>query len=108
VHDQSYRDFRFEWTGTPAHPPVFAFAPSPNAGGTVYASWNGATQVASWRVLAGTSTSSLSSVTQVPRSGFETSIALPAGTTGPYLDVQALNAAGQAIGTSAAASEPSL
>jgi hypothetical protein len=108
VHDQSYRDFRFAWTGTPAHSPVFAFAPSGNAGGTVYASWNGATQVASWRVVAGTSTSGLSSVTQVPRSGFETAIALPQGTSGPYIEVQALNAAGQVIGTSAAASEPSL
>jgi hypothetical protein len=108
VHDQSYRDFRFAWTGTPSHPPVFAFAPSPNAGGTVYASWNGATQVAYWRVVAGTSTSGLSSVVQVPRSGFETTIALPQGTSGPYLEVQALNAAGQVIGTSAAASESSL
>ncbi len=108
VHDQSYRDFRFEWTGTPAHPPVFAFEPGATSGGIVYASWNGATQVAFWRVLAGASTSSLSAVTQVPRSGFETAIAVPAGTVGPYVEVQALDAAGQVIGTSAAAFESSL
>ena len=23
-NDESYRDFRFAWTGTPAHPPAFA------------------------------------------------------------------------------------
>jgi hypothetical protein len=108
VHTVSYRSFRFQWAGTPAHPPVFAFAPGGEAGGTAYASWNGATLVASWRALAGASPSSLTSVAEVPRSGFETAIAIPAGTVGPYLQVQALNAAGQVLGTSGAASESSL
>ncbi|MGO9249697.1 MAG: arylsulfotransferase family protein, partial [Solirubrobacteraceae bacterium] len=109
VHDQSYRAFRFAWTGTPAHPPAFAFAPGGAAGGgTVYASWNGATLVTSWRLLAGVSASSLSTVTQVPRVGFETAIPVPAGTVGPYLAVQALGANGQVLGTSATAAQSGL
>ena len=108
AHVRSYRDFRFAWTGTPAHPPVFAFQTGAEGQGTVYASWNGATEVASWRVLAGSSASSLSAVAQVPRSGFETAIPLPAGTAGPYLAVQALGASGQVLGSSVAASETGL
>ncbi len=102
--DQSYRDFRFAWTGTPAHPP--AFAVQAGAGGvasTVYASWNGATLVASWRVLAGPSATRTKTVAQDPRTGFETAISLPAGTVGPYLTVQALDASGHVLGVAPAA-----
>jgi hypothetical protein len=107
-HDESYRAFRFEWTGTPAHPPTFAFQPASAGAGTVYASWNGATLVASWRVLTGASPASLSTVALAPRSGFETAISVPAGTVGPYAEVQALGAGGQVLGSSAAVSETSL
>ena len=107
-HDESYRAFRFEWTGTPAHPPTFAFQPASAGAGTVYASWNGATLVASWQVLAGASPASLSSVALAPRSGFETAISVPAGTVGPYAEVQALGVGGQVLGSSAAVSETGL
>ncbi len=107
LHDQSYRAFRFPWTATPAHAPTFAFQSGGAGAGTVYASWNGATLVSSWRLLAGASASSLGTVAVVPRSGFETAIAMPAGTVGPYAAVQALDAAGQVLGTSAAVSEAS-
>jgi Arylsulfotransferase (ASST) len=99
AHDQSYRSFRFLWTGTPAHPPLFAVAPDAHGLGTVYASWNGATLVAGWRVLAGPTPASLTPVAQVARSGFETAIALPPGIVGPYLTVQALDATGAVIGS---------
>ncbi|HYB24863.1 MAG TPA: arylsulfotransferase family protein [Solirubrobacteraceae bacterium] len=109
THDESYRAFRFAWTGKPAQPPVFAFQPgSAGAASTVYASWNGATAVASWRVLAGARATSLSAIAQVVRSGFETAIPLAAGVTGPYLQVQALGAGGQVLGSSTAVSQPSL
>jgi hypothetical protein len=107
-HVESYRAFRFVWTGTPAHAPAFAFQPGGAAGATVYASWNGATLVASWSVLAGPSASSLTAVAQAPRGGFETAIPIPAATVGPYVAVQALGAAGQVLGTSAAVSQPGL
>jgi hypothetical protein len=100
VHEQSYRDFRFPWVGTPAHPPSLALAPGPGGVQTAYASWNGATQVASWQLLAGATPSSLTVVAQSPRSGFETAIALPAGLPGPYVAVQALDASGHALGAS--------
>jgi hypothetical protein len=108
LHEQSYRSFRFSWTGTPAHPPVFAFTPRGPRSGVVYASWNGATQVASWRVLAGVRTSALKAVAEVPRTGFETPIQLPSPTAGPYLAVQALDASGRVLGTSLSAAQASL
>ena len=98
-HTQSYRSFRFAWTGTPAHAPAFAVQPASSGPATVYASWNGATLVASWRVSAGPAPSALEPVAEAPRSGFETAIPLPAGTAGPYVTVQALDAAGAVIGT---------
>ena len=83
---QSYRDFRFAWTGTPAHSAGVRRAARRDGAGTVYASWNGATLVASWRVLAGPSATSLKPVAQAPRTGFETAIALPAGTARAVCD----------------------
>ena len=49
---QSYRAFRLPWTGLPAEAPAIA---ATRAGGetTVYASWNGATEVHTWQLLAG-------------------------------------------------------
>ena len=108
VHTQSYRSFRFAWTGTPAHPPSFVFAGAGGGAGTAFASWNGATLVSSWRVLAGPTPASLTAVAQAPRSGFETAISVPAGTAGPDMAVQALDAAGGVLGVSATVSEPGL
>ncbi len=101
--DQSYRDFRFLWTGAPAHPPAFAVAGAAGGASMVYASWNGATLVASWRVLAGPSAMHMQAVAQGPRTGFESAIALPAGTAGPYVTVQALDASGRVLATAPAA-----
>jgi hypothetical protein len=103
AHTQSYRSFRFRWNGTPAEPPAFAFQPGAGGAGTVYASWNGATLLASWRVLSGPSADALAPIAQAPRSGFETAIALPPGAAGRYMTVQALDAAGNVIGTAPAA-----
>jgi Arylsulfotransferase (ASST) len=98
-YTQSYRSFRFDWTGTPAHAPTFVVRPTSPAPGTLYASWNGATLVAGWRVSAGATPATLQPVAQAARSGFETAIALPAGTVGPDVTVQALDASGAVIGT---------
>jgi hypothetical protein len=101
--DQSYRDFRLPWTGVPAHPPTFAVTAGPGGAHTVYVSWNGATQVAGWRVLAGAAATRLRAVAGSPRTGFETAIAVPPGTTGPYVTVQALDAGGRVLGVAPAA-----
>jgi hypothetical protein len=105
---QSYRAYRLPWTGTPVHRPSFAFQPIASGGGMVYASWNGATLVDAWRVLAGPSPAGLSTVALSARSGFEASIAVPASTVGPYVAVQALDSAGRVLGASQAASEAGL
>jgi hypothetical protein len=98
--DESYRTYRFEWAGFPATPPAIAAQTGKTGPVTVYASWNGATDVASWRVLAGPSPHQLAAVASGPDSGFETAIATPAPE--PYVQVQALNAAGAVLGTSSA------
>ena len=67
----------------------------------MYASWNGATLVAAWRVLAGQTAGALSTVAVQARAGFETTIQLPLSAVGPFFTVQALNAAGAVIGTAA-------
>lgn len=97
---ESYRTFRQAWAGQPSGPPALAYAQSAGHA-AVYASWNGATTVASWRVLAGGSPGSMSSVASAPKAGFETKVSLPALTAGSYVAVQALSATGAVLGVSA-------
>jgi hypothetical protein len=97
---ESYRSFRFPWTATPVHPPAFALQHAAGASGVAYASWNGATQVASWRVLSGSSSRALRPIAAAARAGFETPIPLPGGSIGAYMSVQALDAQGAVIGSS--------
>jgi hypothetical protein len=98
---QSYRAYRFPWTGTPAEAPaIAAAAASPSAPVTVYASWNGDTRTASWRVLAGPSATSLTPVASAARTGFETTVSTPAPEA--YVQVQALDASGAVLGSSRA------
>ncbi|OLT37353.1 hypothetical protein BJF79_29610 [Actinomadura sp. CNU-125] len=68
----SYRAYRNTWSARPSDPPLVASRPT-SAGMRLYASWNGATDVAAWRFLTGPSASRLSAATTVRRSGFETS-----------------------------------
>jgi Arylsulfotransferase (ASST) len=94
---ESYRVYRQSWTGQPTTPPAFAVIRS-GAAATVYASWNGAGTVASWRVLLGSSQSSLAPAGEAPRAGFETAIALARAPAGSYVSVQALSASGSVLG----------
>jgi hypothetical protein len=94
--NSSYRAYRFAWTGTPTGGPSVA-ASTTGTTTNVYVSWNGATQVASWRVLAGPAANSLQAVTASTKRGFESQIAIAAE---PYVAVQALDAAGRTLGTS--------
>jgi EmrB/QacA subfamily drug resistance transporter len=93
----SYRATLQQWVGLPLSTPAGAARRS--AGGTtVYASWNGATELVSWRVLAGPGASPATAVASVAKSGFETAIPVPAGYKS--FKVQALDAGGRVIGTS--------
>jgi hypothetical protein len=81
-------------------PPAIAVRAVPGAN-DVYASWNGATQVAFWQLLAGAQPSSLApSGGAVARQGFETLLATT--NAGPYYAVQALDRSGRLLGTSQA------
>jgi hypothetical protein len=69
----SYRAYRFTWRGLPTTRPAVALRDSGDRT-TVYASWNGATEVARWRILAGPDAARLSPVTTVAKRGFETRV----------------------------------
>jgi hypothetical protein len=94
---QSYRAYRFPWQATPASRPALTVKHG-SGGTTVYASWNGATGVTAWQLLAGPSSSSLSAVATAPSQGFETPIALPGAAV--RVAVQALGAGGEVLATS--------
>jgi hypothetical protein len=112
----SYRVYREPWSGQPTTPPSIVakltqVTPSCPPGAlcpllltratTVYASWNGATTVASWQLLAGPTATQLTTVSTTPRSGFETAIPAPAPGAAFY-QVRALSAAGKVLASSRA------
>jgi hypothetical protein len=95
--NSSYRAYRLRWSATPSTVP--SLAASTTAGTTtVYASWNGATRVGSWRVLAGAGRTTMRQVTTEPTQGFETQITIPAAA---FVAVQALGADGRVLSTTA-------
>jgi hypothetical protein len=100
VGDQSYRAFTAAWTGRPADKPVAAARVNPAGGSVVYASWNGATEVKSWTVLAGNTADTLAKVGSQQRSGFETMITV--NSAGPHFAVTAQDAGHHVLGQSAA------
>jgi hypothetical protein len=97
----SYRAYRTEWEGQPARDPEVAVDA---ATGEVHAIWNGATGVATWRVLAGRSEARLHPVAHAPWNGLDTAVPLPErirrGRDTGHLQVQALDHRGRVIGTS--------
>ena len=93
----SYRAYRFAWSGHPTDRPAAA-ATTAGATTIVYASWNGATEVARWRVLSGAAPSSLRAGRTVARTDFET--AIPLGGAAKLVQVEALDRSGKVIGRS--------
>jgi EmrB/QacA subfamily drug resistance transporter len=96
--DQTYRTTLNEWVGLPLSPPAGA-AREHGAHTTVYASWNGATALASWRVLGVAGDSKQVVAASAPKSGFETQI--PVSSAYESFKLEALDARGHVIGTSA-------
>jgi hypothetical protein len=93
----SYRAYRHEWTAHPTTAPAVA-AKTERGGVRVFASWNGATEVRRWRVLAAAdSASAVQPAGEVAVSGFETSLLVPSAAR---VAVQALDASGQVLATS--------
>jgi hypothetical protein len=96
---QSFRTYLSPWSGHPATAPSLVAKPNGSGALAVSVSWNGATDVVSWRVLAGASPDALAPVTTAADTGFQTTIA--ALSAGPYVAVQALDSGGAVLGTSA-------
>jgi hypothetical protein len=104
LSNASYRAYRFAWTGHPLGHPALALSRSGKGVTWVYVSWNGATQVARWRVLGGPRQHALKPVKTKRWTGFETSIALPRAPR--YLAVQALDASGRVLARSGTIARP--
>ena len=88
-----YRAFRFPWSGRPASPPaVLASLNDTSEETVVHASWNGATEVAAWRVLAGQAHRLAGGAERtIPAGGFESS-------TDPAREVRPRGRAGARLG----------
>ena len=96
----SYRAYRFPWSGNP-DPILFP----PSAAGVkkgsstvVYASWDGATAVAAWRVFGGSGPTALHWAGIARKGGFET--AIPVRGRDAYVAVEALDAKGRVLAQS--------
>ena len=96
--NQSYRAFKGNWVGRPVNPPAHA-AGVKNGRLTVYAAWNGATELATWRVVGGPDKDSLAPIGEGPRVDFETKLTFDAAPK--LVKVQALDANGAVLGESA-------
>jgi hypothetical protein len=97
--NDSYRAYRMPWEGRPAERPRVVASVS---GGTVSAtaSWNGATEVARWQLLAGPSEDALEPVADAELDGFETTV--KGETDEPLVAMRALDADGKTLATSPA------
>jgi hypothetical protein len=102
--NDNYRAYRGRWTGRPATAPSVAAEPAGGGRVRVFASWNGATEVARWEVLAGPSPDALRPAGGAPRRGFETAVVVPAGAR--HVAARALAANGAVLGRSKAIETP--
>jgi hypothetical protein len=97
---QSYTAFKYPWTGAPATRPSVVLTRATRGAVLVHISWNGATEVASWRVLGGPRPEALIPLASSPRVGFETTVSI--SRRARYLAAQALDAQGRPLSVSAA------
>lgn len=97
-----YRAFRHPWRARPLEPPRVSASLNDTSEETiVHASWNGATDVAAWRLLGGQGPDALTVRATIAAEGFESSTTLPGKYA--YAAVQALDARGDVLGASRAA-----
>jgi hypothetical protein len=72
----SYRSYLMPWHGAPLRRPALAVRRDGHGGVGVYASWNGATELRAWELLAGAHAGDLHRVKVARRIGFETVLRL--------------------------------
>ena len=94
----SYRAYRFPWSGHPTTRPAVTARRAHAGRVTVDAAWNGATDVARWLILAGAEPQSLTPVADVAWDGLDTPMSV--ATHAKYVSVSAEDALGHTIGSS--------
>jgi hypothetical protein len=93
----NYRAFRNAWVGRPATKPRLAVTRH-GKGITAYASWNGSTETAYWRISGGDAPGSLQALRTAASTGFETTLAVAARPR--YVSVTALDASHRVLAAS--------
>ncbi|AEF41105.1 hypothetical protein AS9A_2658 [Hoyosella subflava DQS3-9A1] len=91
----SYRALLGDWVGTPEYPPAVSATIRQSGTVSVAMSWNGATEVVRWRVLAGAEPDALDVIKAVPRDGFETETTIDGEPR--FVRVQALDVTGEIL-----------
>lgn len=98
---QSYRAYKQNWTGYPSWNPSIAATGNGTAHSTVFMSWNGATEIVTWALLASSSSMDLVNATSlwknVTKDGFESNATVGSGHR--YIRAAALNAQGEVLGS---------
>lgn len=98
ARNSSYRVYRDPWTGIPSDDPAIATEDGGDNKVRVWMSWNGSTETASWRILAGPDEDNLKPVTTVDKDGFETGKTIRSHAR--FFAVEALDANGKSLGQS--------
>ena len=93
------RTIRANWTGTPTDRPSLVVLRDSSTL-TAYASWNGATEVTSWKFLGSNNKKHTTVLGNAARTGFETHLNVPPSTKYAWYQVEAMNAAGDTLGYS--------
>ncbi|KAJ5762014.1 uncharacterized protein N7511_005396 [Penicillium nucicola] len=86
---QTYRTYRYPWVGRPSTKPNAVACPAKEGKTAVYVSWNGATDVASWKVVSGSKV-----IHTALRNGFETTIPVAGLSDGDSVTVEAVGGVG--------------
>jgi Arylsulfotransferase (ASST) len=96
--DGTYRTYRFPWHAAPTTRPTAVARRAGASSVSIFASWNGATEVAQWRILAGGDANSLAPIATARKRGFETRIGVSSSAS--TFAVEALSSSGRVLATS--------
>jgi hypothetical protein len=86
---QTYRAYRYPWVGRPSTKPDVVACPTKGGKTAVYVSWNGATDVCSWKVTSGSKIHHTAL-----RNGFETTILVAGLSDGDSVVAEAVGGVG--------------
>ncbi|KAK7047116.1 hypothetical protein VNI00_006781 [Paramarasmius palmivorus] len=101
-----YRALRYNWTGNPATIPSIELVQGKSSMLSIYASWNGATEINKWELLGSSDTNGSGAVSLYNRTktGFETTITISTSLEKyddyTHFAMRAIDRSGQPLGTS--------